>query len=109
MDRKGRKRVWDDVDIITERGTDKRKGCCRKCGVFDEDGIFGRIQTYVCLSVNGMVISSDPAWLQGAFSALVAIFDRVCLQTNVGKKVSMACHPCWVGGGDRTEAATVGG
>ena len=24
---------------------------------------------------NGMVVSSDPAWLQGAFSALVAIFD----------------------------------
>ena len=51
MDRKGRQRVWDDVDIITERGTDKRTGCRRKCGVFDEDGIFGRIQTYVCLSV----------------------------------------------------------
>ena len=28
---------------------------------------------------DGMVGASDPAWLQGAFSALVAIFDRVGL------------------------------
>ena len=42
--------------------------------------------------------ASDPAWLQGAFSALVAIFDRVCLQTNVDKTVSIACHPCRAGG-----------
>ena len=40
-----------------------------------------------------MVVSSDPAWLQGAFSALVAIFDRVGLRTNVNKTVSMACSP----------------
>ena len=53
---------------------------------------------------NSMVVSSDPAWLQGAFSALVAIFDRVGLRTNVGKTVSMACHPCRAGGGNRTEA-----
>ena len=51
-----------------------------------------------------MVVSSDPAWLQGAFSALVAIFDRVGLRTNVGKTVSMACHPCRAGAGNRTEA-----
>ena len=52
----------------------------------------------------GMVVSSDPAWLQGAFSALVAIFDRVCLCTNVNKTVSMACHPCRAGSGNRTAA-----
>ena len=49
-----------------------------------------------------MVVSSDPAWLQDAFSALVAIFDRVGLRTNVNKTVSMACHPCWAGTGTRT-------
>ena len=54
---------------------------------------------------NGMVVSSDPAWLQGAFNALVAIFDRVVLLTNVGKTVSMVCHPCWAGAGHRTEEA----
>ena len=51
---------------------------------------------------DGMVGASDPAWLQGAFSALVAIFDRVSLQTNVNKTVSMACHPCRAGSGNRT-------
>ena len=40
----------------------------------------------------------SPAWLQGAFSALVALFDRVGLRTNFGKTVSMACHPFWEGG-----------
>ena len=53
---------------------------------------------------DGMVVLSDHAWLQGAFSALVGIFDRVGLQTNVGKIVSMACHPCRAGARNRTEA-----
>ena len=51
-----------------------------------------------------MVVSSDPAWIQGAFGAPVAILDRVGLRTNVGKTVSMACHPCWAGAGNRTKA-----
>ena len=32
---------------------------------------------------DGMVGALDPAWLQGAFCALVTIFDRVDLRTNV--------------------------
>ena len=51
---------------------------------------------------DGMVGATDPQWLQGAFSALVAIFDRVGLQTNVDKTVSMACQPCRAGSGNRT-------
>ena len=51
---------------------------------------------------DGMVGATDPEWLQGAFSALVAIFDRVGLQTNVYKTVSMACQPCRAGSGNRT-------
>ena len=63
---------------------------------------------------DGMVGATDPQWLQGAFSALVAIFDRVGLRTNVGKTVSMACHPCRAGGrkpkrsGVQSEANGVG-
>ena len=49
-----------------------------------------------------MVGASDPKWLQGAFSALVAIFDRVGMQKNVYKTVSMACQPCRAGTGNRT-------
>ena len=40
-----------------------------------------------------MVASSDPAWLQGAFNALVGLFDRVGLQKKFGKTVGMVCHP----------------
>ena len=69
-----------------------------------ETGREGRHQSAVFYADNGMVVSSDPAWLQGAFSALVAIFDRLGLRTNVRKTVSMACHPCQAGAGNRTEA-----
>ena len=48
------------------------------------------------------VIQDGPQWLQGAFSALVAIFDRVGLLTNVDKTVRMACQPCRAGSGNRT-------
>ena len=51
---------------------------------------------------DGMVGATDPEWLQGVFSALVAIFDRVGLQTNIDKTVSMACQPCRAGSGNRT-------
>ena len=52
-----------------------------------------------------MIVSSEPAWLQGAFNALVAIFDRVVLLTNVGKTVRMVCHPCRAGAGNRAKEA----
>ena len=64
-----------------------------------------RHQATLFYADNGMVISSDPAWLQGAFIALVGLFDRVGLMTNVGKTVSMVCHPCQAGAGNRTEEA----
>ena len=51
---------------------------------------------------DGMVGATDPQCLQGAFSTLVAIFDRVGLRTNVDKTVSMACQPCQAGSGNRT-------
>ena len=67
-----------------------------------ETGREGRHQSAVFYADDGMVVLSDPAWLQGAFSALVAIFGRVGLQTNVNNTVSMACHPCRAGTGNRT-------
>ena len=69
-----------------------------------ETGREGRHQSVVFYADEGMVVSSEPAWLQGNFSALVAIFDRVGLRTNVNKTVSMACHPCRAGSGNRTTA-----
>ena len=69
-----------------------------------ETGREGRHQSAVFYADDGMVASSDPAWLQGAYSALVAIFDRVGLRNNVGNTVSMACHPYRAGAGNRTGA-----
>ena len=42
---------------------------------------------------NGMVSFSDPQWIQGEFSTLISLFDRVGLQTNFGKTVGMVCRP----------------
>ena len=58
-----------------------------------EIGKEGRHQAELFYTNNGMVASSDPVWIQGAFNALVVLFDRVGLQINVGKTVGMACHP----------------
>ena len=41
-----------------------------------------------------MVAFSDPQWLQGAFSTLVCLFDRVGMRTNVRKTVGMVFCPC---------------
>ena len=70
-----------------------------------ETGREGRHQSEVFYADDGLVVSLYPAWLQGAFNALVAIFDRVGLLTNVEKTVSMVCLPCWAGAGNRTEEA----
>ena len=43
---------------------------------------------------DSMVAVSDPQWLQGEFSALVGLFDRVVLLTNVRKTFSMVGRPC---------------
>ena len=47
----------------------------------------------------------DPAWLQGAFTALVGLFDWVGLRKNVWKTVSMVCHPYQATAGNRTKEA----
>ena len=51
-----------------------------------------------------MIASSDPRWLQWAFTVLVGLFDRVGLKTNQRKKVSMTCRPCSTPG-NRLEAS----
>ena len=39
---------------------------------------------------------SEPGWLQGVFSTLVGLFDRVGLKKNVGNMVGIVCRPCQV-------------
>ena len=45
-----------------------------------------------------MVASLDPQWLQGFFSTLVGLFDRVGLRTNFGKTFGMVCRLCQAAG-----------
>ena len=89
------------VDAVVRHWIDRIFGEAEEKG---ETGREGRHQLAIFYANDSMVVSSDPALLQGAFSALVAIFNRVGLRTNVGKTVSMACHPCRAGAGNRTEA-----
>ena len=53
---------------------------------------------------DGMLASSNPQWLQWAFTQLVGLFYRVGLNTNTGKTVSMACRTC-TAAGNRSEEA----
>ena len=41
----------------------------------------------------GMVASLKPRWIQGAFSTLIGLCDRVGLQNNFGKTFCMVCRP----------------
>ena len=63
----------------------------------EEQGEFGqegRHQNALLYSDYGMVASSDPRWLHGAFITLVGLFNRVGLWTNVRKIFGMVCHQC---------------
>ena len=64
----------------------------------------GRHQNSLFYAGDGMIASSDPGWLQGAFSTLVGLFDWVGLRKNTGKTVGMVCHLCQAAG-TQSEAA----
>ena len=64
----------------------------------------GRHQTALFYADYGMVASSYPGWLQGAFNTLVSLFDRLGLRTNVGKTVGMVCHTWQAAGNLAMEA-----
>ena len=69
-----------------------------------ELGKEGRHQPALFYANHGMVTSSDPGWLQGAFNTLVSHFDRVGLRNNVGNTVVTVFHPCQAAGNLTTEA-----
>ena len=45
----------------------------------------GPVKAALFYADNGMLVSSDPQWLQWAFTQLVGLFDRVGLNMNTGK------------------------
>ena len=69
-----------------------------------ERGDEGRHQTDLFYADGGMVASSDPRWIQWDFDTLVSLFERVGLQNNFGKTVSMVCSPCQETGNQSEEA-----
>ena len=69
-----------------------------------DHGQEGRHNNAIFYTDNGMVASSDPRWLQGDFSTLDGLLDRVGLWTNVGETVGMVCRPCQAAG-TQSEAA----
>ena len=79
------------VDAVVQHWVN---GLVDKAEAKEETGRKGRHQSAIFYADDSMVVLSDPAWLQGAFIALLAIFDKVGLMNNVGKTVRMVCHPC---------------
>ena len=69
-----------------------------------ESGQEGRHHNALFYADNGVVAFLDPQWLQGAFSTLVGLFDRVGLRTNVRTTVGMVCLP-YQAAGTQSEAA----
>ena len=59
-----------------------------------ERGREGRHQAALFYADDGILASSDPWWLQWAFTQLVGLFDIVGLKTKCKKTVSMTCRPC---------------
>ena len=53
----------------------------------------GRRHNALFYADNDMVALPDPKWLQGAFSTLVGLFDRVGVRTNFRKIFVMVCRP----------------
>ena len=78
-------RHW--VSVMVE-GAEERVEC----------GQEGRHQNDLFYADNGIVASSDPRWIQGAFSTLVGLFDRVGLLTNARNTFGMVCCPCQAAG-----------
>ena len=78
-------RHWVSVimESAEERGGSRQKGRHKNALFYVDDG---------------MVVSLDPRWIQGYFSTLVGMFDRVGLKTNTGKTVRIVCRPCQAAG-----------
>ena len=61
------------VDLVVRHWV---QGVTEEAEARGEIGREGRHQSALLYAEYGMVASSDPVWLQGAFNALVGLFDR---------------------------------
>ena len=58
-----------------------------------ELGKEGRHQAALFCADDGMVASSEPRWIQGAFNTLVGLFDRVGLRKMTGRQLAWSVTP----------------
>ena len=42
---------------------------------------------------DGLLVSWDPEWLQGALNVLIGLFHKIVLVANFYKSKTMTCHP----------------
>ena len=71
--------------VVRHWGTDMVEGAEER-GKRGQEGSHHNDLFYVD---NDMVVFPDPQWLQGTFSNLVGLFNRVGLRTNTRKTVGM--------------------
>ena len=79
--------VWNWVTVMAE-SAEEWDGCRQEF----------RHQNALFYADNGIITSSDLQWLQGAFSILVGLFNRVGLKNNDGKTFVMIFRPCRAAG-----------
>ena len=79
------------VDVVVRHWVYMMVECAEEQGKL---GKVGRHQNDLFYADDVMVALLDPRWLQGAFSTLVGLFDRVGLRTNARKTVGMVYPPC---------------
>ena len=78
----------------------------QNCAAVVEDRVGGkeghgrevRNQIILFYADEGMLAPTDLECLQGAFDALVGLFDQVGLRMNIGMIVGMLCRPCQAAG-----------
>ena len=58
-------------------------------------GCVGHIVFY---AKDGLIAGNNPIWVQMKLTAVVSIFDRVGLLTNIGKTKAMVCTPGFIKG-----------
>ena len=79
------------IDVVVRHWLDLMVGSADKQSRHRQEV---RHQNALFYADDGMVATSDPRWLQGKFSTLVGLSDKVSLKNNVGKTLGMVCRPC---------------
>ena len=79
------------VDVVVRHWVTVMVESAEEWGRRGKEGIH---QNSLFYADDDMVASSDPQWLQEAFSTLSGLFYRVGLNTNVGKTFRMVYRPC---------------